>query len=648
VLLFVEFEGDTEHDVRERVEQLRHTVSPPRGRARDVVEAIDPEQQQKLWALRKAFLPLLYRSKGRRRAVAFVEDIAVSPEQVATCIRAFYKILDRHDVRAAISGHAGDGNFHARPFLDLSDPTDRDKMKAIGEEVFELVHSLGGTLSGEHGDGLVRTPFLRRQFGPLYDRFVEVKGLFDPHGLLNPGKIVDQHTAQMAGHLTADLSLPQQWTDSVLVHEQGELAEQLRHCQACGNCRVAGGDADRMCPVFRALHSEIVSPRGKVNLLRELASDELKLDERTARELKGVFDLCLLCRSCSLECPAQVDVPKMVQEVRARLARSMGLSSEERIMSSAETVSRMGSLTAPLTNAAMRLGPARWLMEKATGLARRRPPLRFSRARLRKLLAPYQHSHAEEVVYFADLYATYNKPELAEKVAQVLDRNSQSIILPPQRESGMPAIAYGNAARVRRLIRSNVAALLPHVREGRSVVTAEPTAALCFREEYRHYDASDEVREVGEHFFDFFQYLSMLHQQGKLNTEFQPVQAHLAYHAPCHLRALQIGRPALDVLRLIPGLHIEEVDRGCCGMAGTFGMRAKNYQLSMQIGHDLFEALRDPRYDATVSDCSACRMQIRHGTGKPALHPVELLHAAYGLAGDKESPPWLRTPPRTP
>jgi len=641
-LLFVEFEGDSEEAVRERIEQLRRAVVAPNGPADGVVPAISETERKKFWLIRKAFLPLLYRAKGRQQAVAFVEDVTVPPEKVASYVRAFYEILGRYGVKAAISGHAGDGNFHARPFLDLSDPGDKQKMNAIAEEVFKLVLSLGGTLSGEHGDGLVRTPFLRRQFGPLYERFVEIKRLFDPHGILNPGKIIDEGTAEMAAHLKADLSLPQQWETNALELAEGEPADQLRHCQACGNCRLGNEETNRMCPVFRALRSELVTPRAKANLLREALSGELKLDEQSSRELKELFDLCLMCRACALECPAEVDVPKLIQEVRARLARSLGLSPEERVMSAAGAVTKAASATAPLTNAAMKLRPARWLMEKATGLDRRRPPVPFAIRRVAKALAPYADRHNEKVIYFLDLYAGSNEPSLALKVAQVLDKNARSVILPGQTESGMPAIAYGDVARVRRLIRHNVSALLPYVREGRAIVTAEPTGALCFREEYRNYDASDDVREVGEHVFDLFQYLWMLHEQGQLNTEFRPIPARLAYHAPCHLRALKIGRPALEVLKLIPGLQIDEIDKGCCGMAGTFGMRTKNYELSMRIGRELFAALRDPMIDAAVSDCSSCRMQISHGTGKPALHPVDVLHMAYGLSeGDSTWGNWM-------
>lgn len=627
-LLFVEFQEQSDPAVAERLNQLREACSG----AQMVLSPLDDEQRQAFWTVRKAFLPLLYRSKDRRQAVAFVEDVTVPPEHVVEYIRAFYAILDRHGVQAALSGHAGDGNFHARPFLDLGEPADRDKMKAIAEEVFELVMRLGGTLSGEHGDGLVRTPFLPRQFGPLYERFVQIKRLFDPHGILNPGKIIDDGTDELAQHLRATLSLPATYHERALAVPDQELSSHLHRCQACGNCRCGNDETNRMCPVFRALRSELVSPRARATLMRELLAGNLDTDEHARRELKELFDLCLLCRSCSLECPAEVDVPLLVQEVRARLALSLGLSPEERVMSSASVVSRFAAVAAPITNAAMKLRPTRWLMEKATGLDRRRPAIPFAFHTAQRLLEPFADRHEHKVVLFTDQYAGCNEPFLALKLAEVLDKNRRSVIFPSQTESGMPAIAYGDAARVRKIIRRNVGLLLPLVRQGYAVVTAEPTAALCLKNEYRLFDPSPEVSELGAHVFDLFQYLCLLETNGALERQFRSVHLRLGYHAPCHLRALQIGQPALRILRMIPDLHVEPLERGCCGMAGTFGMRTKNYELSMRIGRELFAALRNPMLDGALSDCSACRMQIAHGTGRPVFHPVEILHVAYGLS----------------
>jgi Fe-S oxidoreductase len=512
-------------------------------------------------------------------------------------------------------------------------------MRQFAEELYQEVFSVGGTIVGEHACGLSRTSFLRRQVGELYDVFCQVKQVFDPGNILNPGKIVGDDPDLLTRNVrpsprsaspaspspvslspgTPDLAEEAEsaglrdLTELQLDWDPSRVSAAAAECDRCGECR-AQGPQTRMCPIFRFAPAEESSPRAKANLITGVLTGAVGLGTLTSDEFKAVADLCVHCHMCRLECPAGVDVPKLVRQCKGAYVAANGLHLAERVMTRLDLLSALGSLVSPLANWAIGNRQMRWLMEKTLGIAQGRKLPRVSprsflhRAARRRLTRPTRSS-GRKVLYFVDTYANYYD----------------------QRQAGMPSIAYGALDDARRLARYHVAMLADAVRQGYHVVATEPAAALCLTHEYPDLIDDDDSRLVAENSSEACSYLWRMHTMGKLQLDLKPVNVSLGYHMPCHLRALQVGSPGENLLRLIPGLSVRHIEAGCSGMAGTFGLMRVHYRSSLRAGWRLISRLRDPGIQAGVTECSACKIQMEQGTTKPTIHPIKLLALAYGL-----------------
>jgi len=630
--LFVEFDGATQDEVAAQLERMRERVCGERGLASRCIEPESDEQVEKLWAIRKATLPLLYTRPGPKRVITFIEDVTVPTDQIPSYIDGLFGIFERHGVEAALYGHAAQGNFHVRPFLDLHDPAEVRKMRAVADEVFDFTISLGGTASGEHGDGIARTEYLGKVYGPLLPLFADVKRIFDPDNLLNPGKKVPDPSRGygLTSHLRFDADYGSQPMGERLEWDESSLAVEAERCHGCATCRTLPVSVTRMCPVFKAIGLEEASPRAKANLLREIAAGRLD-STQAARELERLADLCLVCGSCKVECPSRVDVPKLMLEAKARAARDGPPKLWRGLFARLDAMSRLGASLAPLVNLAARLAPTRWLLEKLFHIDRRRPLPPVARRSLHKRLRGRQGAGQRQVVYFPDVFAEYNDPGIGEALVRLLERAGIGVIVPPLRGCGILAMCYGHVKAARKTIRRNLGVLSDYARRDYDILATEPTALLCLRDTYGDYVGNGAVRAVAARCHDAVAYLLALRRGGGLPLELRELSMTLACHMPCHSRAAELGSAAPELLADVPGLTVVPVDEGCCGIAGSAGLRRENYELSMQIGARLFERLRREEFDGATTECSACRMQIEHGTGKPCYHPLHLLdHAAFG------------------
>jgi FAD/FMN-containing dehydrogenase/Fe-S oxidoreductase len=656
--LLVEFEGDTLAAVRDRLAQVVDRVRRKKRLAFHAVQAQDREEVDLYWRLARKVVPTLHRLKGSTRPLPFIEDLAVPPKALADFLVRMQNVLKQHQVIASLFGHAGHGQLHLRPFLDLSDPADVTRMAQVASDLYDEVLALGGTISGEHADGLSRTSYIRRQYGPLADVFREVKRIFDPDNIFNPGKIVSDEPDLLTRnlrHLTCSPS-----TNGETPAVEGEpaaapaparsapaqtwqlnwspeaIAQTARDCNGCGACRSQLLDV-RMCPIFRFAPAEESSPRAKANLMRSILTGELAPATLTSDQFKAVTDLCVNCHMCRLECPAAVDIPKLMMEGKGSFVQTNGLSTSDWLMSRVDRLSWLGSLFAPLSNWAIANGPARWLMEKLLGIARGRKLPRFSarsflRVASRRRLTRPTRRNVTKVLYFVDTYANYHDPQLAEALIRVLDHNAVAVYVHPgQQSSGMPMISLGALAAARKIASHNVPLLAEAVRLGYHIVATEPSAALALSHEYPVLLDDDDARLVAANTSEACAFLWKLHQAGKLQLDLRPINATLGYHMPCHVKALQVGSPGENLLRLIPGLIVNRTENGCSGMAGTFGLKRENYRASLRAGRGLIMSLRNRRLQAGTTECSACRIQMEQGTGKPTIHPVKLLALAYGL-----------------
>jgi FAD/FMN-containing dehydrogenase/Fe-S oxidoreductase len=652
-VLLVEHHASTNGELQAKLDETVEIAQYKTGLAAAAHVSEDEADFQLFWGLARRFVPTLYRMQGSTRPVPCVEDIAVPPTALPVFLRHLQDVLKRLQVTASLFGHAGHGQLHIRPFLDLANPDDVGKMESLASELYEQVWLLGGTISGEHGDGLSRTPFLARQYGPLVNVFRELKQVFDPHGLLNPGKIVSAAPARLThdlrptvnrlaaaakptepsdrnGHPPEPVALQLRWSPE-------EMASAARICNGCGACRSTSPDV-RMCPIFRLSPREEASPRAKANLLRGVLSGALATDQLLQEACKEVADLCVHCHMCRLECPANVDIPKLMLEAKAAYVATNGLSLHDWLMVRIEGLASFAGRLPGIANWALASPQARWLLEKLTGIAMGRKLPRLAhrsflrQAVMRRLHQPAHHS-GEKVLYFVDTYANHFDTQLAEALIAVLRYNGVSVFVPAeQHEAAMPMISQGVLEPARIIARRNVSMLAEAVRQGYTIVGTEPSAMLALSREYPALlDDDDDALLVAQHARDACHYLWQLHQRGGLKLDFRPQRISVGYHVPCHLRALEVGAPAENLLRLVPGMRVSRLEKGCSGMAGLFGMKRDNYRTSLRAGWELISAVREGPFQIGMTECSTCKIQMEQGTSKPTIHPIKLLALAYGL-----------------
>ena len=557
-----------------------------------------------------------------------------------------------------------------QPFLDLANPDDVKCMRRLAEELYQEIRAVQGSISGEHACGLSRTAFVRQQAGPLFDVFLELKRIFDPQNILNPGKIVGDDPDMITRHLRPPLNggsvagaaespaqamppAPASVAESptLAVEELPELrnlvelqldwepqrvADAVADCNRCGECRSQAARL-RACPIFRCGPAEEASPRAKANLVRGILAGTLDLSLLTSDEFKAIADLCVHCHCCRLECPAGVDIPRLMRESKAAFVAANGLSLSEWAMTHLDVLAGLAAWIAPAANWALANPQMRWLLEKTLGVAQGRKLPRVAgrnflrRAARRRLTRPVRRS-GQKVLYFVDVYANYFDPQLGEALVAVLEHNGLAVyVAPAQKQAGMSSIACGAIEHARHLAEHNVALLAEAVRQGYHIVATEPAAALCLTHEYPQLVDDDDARLVAANSSEACSYLWKMHAQGQLQLDFKPLDLTLGYHMPCHLRALRVGSPGESLLGLIPGLSVRHIESGCSGMAGTFGLLHENYRTSLRAGWKLISRLRDPDLQGGVTECSTCRIQMEQGTTKPVLHPIKLLALSYGL-----------------
>ena len=656
-VLLVETQGDDPGEVHEQLDRIVDRFRRRRKMAFGARIASDALEYDLYWQLARQVVPTLYRLTGTSRPLPFIEDVAVPPETLPDFLVKLQNVLKKHQVTASLFAHAGHGQLHVRPFLDLANPNHTRRLHALASDFYEEVWKTGGTISGEHGDGLSRSSFVAQQYGPLYRTFWDVKRLFDPLGVFNPGKIVgnDPHLLTsdlrpviksvdpVATEISPDGSQPEKRDDVTLTPvalqltwSDEELAHTARSCNGCGICRTQSAQT-RMCPIFRFAPREEASPRAKANLMRAISTGNLDRAELQGDELKGIADLCFNCHQCRLECPASVDIPKLMIECKVQYVATNGLRPSDAFFTRLESFSTLGSMIRPVANWAFANRQMRWLMEKTFGLAQGRKLPRFSkgaflrRAARRKLTRSTRRSGAK-VLYFVDVYANWYDAQLAEAFVAILQHNGVAVYVhPDQRQSGMSMISMGALDKAKEVAGHNIKLLAEAVRQGYQIVATEPAAALCLTHEYLNLFSDDDSQLVAENSHEACGYLWNLHQNGNLRLDLNPVNTSVGYHMPCHLKALGTGSPGPNLLGLIPSLNVQIIEKGCSGMAGTFGFKRENYRSSLRVGWGLISALRAPGMQLGATECSSCKIQMEQGTTKPTIHPLKLLALSYGL-----------------
>jgi len=633
-VLLVEHTGQTQEQVKEKIKKTDSAVGAIAS-GRSIF--FETKAQERLWKSRNDAGPLIYRKRSNKHPIEFMEDTSVENARLGEYISGLQEISKRYDIEMCFYGHAGDGLLHVRPYMDLSDPADVKKMRSMANDVFSLAWSLGGTISGEHAEGLVRAPFVRGQYGDeYYELLCKIKNIFDPDGLMNPGKIINPDADVMVKNLRAEYKVLPERVKTDLLFEKDELAVKLEQCYGCGLCRSCEPDL-RMCPVFRAMGEELGTSRAKVNILHFWATGQLDEQDFESPEFRKFLDLCVNCKACLMQCPSGVDVSEMMIAARAQYVKRRGLRWTELVLSHNRYLSISGSIFSPLSNFVMRLPVFKLLLEKFTGIDKRRSMPKFRHGPFlkagRKYLAACEpiEKPIDRVAYFVDTYANYNDHELGFAFLDVLRTNGIEVILPKQLPAPLPAIIYGDVKTARKDLAYNVKHLAKAVREGYKIICSEPSAALCLKQELRHFVAGPDAELVSENTYELMNYLFGLFKQNKLKAPTKSITDEFVYHLPCHLCAVGDEGASIKLLQELCGVEVVDLKAGCCGLAGTFGMQKKNYELSSQISASLKEALEKSPTKNVLTECAACKMQIEHISDCIVKHPVKILVDSYNL-----------------
>ncbi|MEU5846221.1 FAD-binding and (Fe-S)-binding domain-containing protein [Saccharopolyspora shandongensis] len=638
-LLFVSFTGDDEADLVAQLDRLDARWQQS-GHGYHTLRAVTAAEQQALLKVRKSSLGLLMAAgEGTRRPLAFVEDTAVDPAHLAEYTKRFKEILDEHRMEAGFYGHCSVGCLHIRPFVDLTDPDEVAKMRAVAEAVKDLVAEYGGVNSSEHGDGLARSEFNREIFGDeLYEAMREVKRLFDPGGVMNPGKIVD--APSMTENLRDRDALPPAppLRTALEFEVVGGMRGAADRCMNIGACRKAG--AGVMCPSYIATKNEEHSTRGRANALVKALSEPDPHAALGGERLHEILDLCLMCKACKSECPMSVDMASLKAETLAHHHEIHGTPLRSRVFSSIRALNRLGSATAPLSNLPGRIPLLRRILDRTLGIAAARPLPTFQRVSLlrwfrRRTSAPPAAPQGA-VTWLADSFTTFTEPHIGRAGIELLERSGWRVDLAGGGCCGRSSMSKGMLDDAKKKATALVTSLERDTAPDSPIVGCEPSCVLMLREEHKALlPDSSAVRAVAERVKQVEELLVEAIDAGRLGLRGDSWLAgrRIVFHGHCHQKA-EVGTAAtVALLRRIPGAEVVEIDAGCCGMAGSFGFESEHYETSMTVGGDrLFPALAAEPEDTVVAATGvSCRQQIFHGAGRTAWHPVELVHEALSV-----------------
>ena len=629
-LLLVEFFGDSADEVRAKIAatetSLRHT-----GFGYAYVQALSPEEQHQIWNVRKAGLGILQSMKGDFKPAAFIEDACVPTAVMPDYIAQVTAIVRRYGRDLSIYGHASVGVLHVRPVLNMKKAEDIEILRRISAEVFDLVVKYSGAWSGEHGDGLVRSYLNEKFFGPkLYQAFCELKRAFDPHGLMNPGKIVEAQSLEENLRIS-----PAYQTREIKTHfrfrEDGGLHRAVEMCTGVGACRKTM--AGTMCPSYMATRDEEHSTRGRANALRAALTGAISTKNFTTPRLKEVFDLCLACKGCKAECPSNVDVAKLKYEFLSHYYGEHGTPLSVRLFSRPDLLGKLGCRFASITNLALKNAGMRKIFETVLGIDRRRVLPLYAKETFPNWFAKRRHNQRREnrVVLFNDTFMNYHEPEIGQAAVQVLEALGYQVILANAGCCMRPAISNGLLRAALPRAEAAVERLHQFVVQGYKIVGCEPSCVSAIKEDYLDFVRDHEKAEtVAANFLLIEDFVLQHIERNCLPVPRQNFKAPILYHGHCHHKALFGTSASKAALTKMTNCAVQEIDSGCCGMAGAFGYEKRHYDISMKIGNRrLFPAVQETSAEhLIVANGFSCRHQIEHATGRKAQHAIQILAEA--------------------
>ena len=597
------------------------------------------EDTRKIWTLRKAGLGLLGNIPGDEKAVPVIEDTAVDARDLPAYIGEFNAILEKHHLHAVHYAHAGSGEIHLRPILNLKTAEGNRLFRTIAQEIATLVKKYNGSLSGEHGDGRLRGEFIRQMVGDKnYQLFRTIKTTWDPGNIFNPNKIVDTPPMNTMLRYTPGQETPA--ISTTFRFDKQNILQHAEQCNGSGDCRKTHLSGGTMCPSYMATKNEKDTTRARANILREMLTNSNKLNRFDHREIYEVMDLCLSCKGCKSECPSNVDVAKLKAEFLQHYYDANGVPFRTRLIARFTMSARMGSALPGLYNFLIRNFLTGHLIKSISGFSPKRSLPSLYRTTLRKWFRDHskertQEKQGERKVYlFCDEFTNYNDTRIGIQAILLLEGLGYTVLIPDHLESGRTWLSKGLLRKAKSIANENIARLSPLIGDDTPLVGIEPSAILTFRDEYL--DLADDsnletARRLSKNVFTIEEFLAREISNGNIGAAaFTKDGRVIKLHGHCQQKALSSVAPTVKILSLPENYRVEVIPSGCCGMAGSFGYEKEHYSLSMKIGElVLLPAVRNAAEAVIIAaPGTSCRHQIRDGTGKTALHPVEILYDA--------------------
>jgi FAD/FMN-containing dehydrogenase/Fe-S oxidoreductase len=626
--LCVEFYADNKTDLPPRLAALEQDLRA-KGFGYHYHSETEPAAQAKIWSLREAALGLSMATKEDAKSISFVEDTAVAPEKLSAFIGRFLEIVAAHQTTAGIYAHASVGCLHVRPVINMKTAEGVAKFESIANAVADLVLEYGGALSGEHGDGLVRSPFMERMFGPtLYHAFREIKQTFDPENLLNPGKIVDAPPMTSNLRYGAGYKTPQPFT-YFDYSDYGGMAGAVEMCSGVGACRKKLSGT--MCPSYMATREESASTRGRANVLRLAMTGRLEEAGLGDEGVYQVLDLCLECRACKAECPVGVDVAKFKSEFLADYYTRHGVPARAKALGNVHRTAVWGSRFAGVANAVAASPAVRWLNEKLLDIDPRRTLPAWRADTFDKWAARHQRPSAgAPVTLFNDTFTNHYDPEIGIAAVEILERAGCAVNVVRPGCCGRPLISQGLLSDARAHAARLIEALHPIALRNEPILFCEPSCLSAVKDDaigLLRGDLQQKARDVSQVAKLFDEYAA------ELTLPLRPVPGKILVHGHCHQKSLGLLPATMALLSKIPDAKITDLDAGCCGMAGSFGYTTGHYDVSTAIAERrLLPAVRkmEPG-DVLVAPGTSCRHQVAELARLPnathAMHPAVLIRS---------------------
>jgi FAD/FMN-containing dehydrogenase/Fe-S oxidoreductase len=630
-ILLLELREDTEDALEKAKEKLLDTLE--QAGISYANPCLYKDNINKALELRKAGLGLLGNMVGDKKAVACIEDTAVAIEDLANYIDDFSKLMDKHQQQAVYYAHAGAGELHLRPVLNLKSSEDVALFEIITLEVAKLVKQYRGSMSGEHGDGIVRSGCIELMIGSNnYQLLKKIKNVFDPNNIMNPGKIVD--FKPMTENLRYQPNREEPNINTILDFSDSQgILRAAEKCNGSGDCRKTQLSKGAMCPSYHATKDEKHTTRGRANVLREFLTNSQQSNKFNHKELKEVFDLCLSCKACASECPSNVDVASLKAEFLYQYQQSNGASLRDKIFAYNTKLNKWNSKVAGLSNFILNKTFVGNVLKKSLGISKERSFPKIYSFSFNKIIQNTVNKNVKKtkIVLFIDEFTQYLDVEVGKDAIMLLQTLGYEVEL-FYGESGRTFISKGFLKQAKHIANKNIESLKDKVTSSCVLIGLEPSAILSFRDEYiRLANTPDIAKKIASNTYTIEEFLASEINKGEVNSnQFTSASRVVKIHNHCHQKALSNQKHTFDMLNVVTNYQVTIINSGCCGMAGSFGYEKEHYNVSMQVGElQLFPAVRKTSKETLIAaNGTSCRHQIYDGTQRIAKHPVTILREA--------------------